>query len=126
MEQINKLKEQGQVGFNRLRDAGKNQPGPVKLWAVTAGSAVAGGVLMAATANGMVALLATLASPPVALAVGALVGGAMGWVYMQPHAENGEEVTTPDASMAAAAPLPATPEAAAAPVPPAPEAAPES
>lgn len=85
MEQVNKLKEQSQAGLKRLREAGESQPDDVKLWGVTAGTAIVGGVTVAAVAKGVVAVLATLANPPVALTVGAIAGGALGWSYMQPH-----------------------------------------
>jgi hypothetical protein len=83
MEQVNKLREQVQVGLNRLREVGESQPKHVKLWGVTAGSALVGGVAVAALAKGVVTVLATLATPPVALSLGAAAGGALGWSYMQ-------------------------------------------
>lgn len=102
MEQVNKLKEQGQVTLNRLRQVGESQPDDVKLWGVTAGSALLGGVTVAAVAKGVVAIVATLANPPVALTVGAIAGGALGWSYMQPHVEKEVTEDAPAESIAAA------------------------
>lgn len=57
-------------------------------WAVTAASAAAGAVVLNIAAPTIVALLATIAAPPVALTLGAVGGGAAGWRYMNGRNES--------------------------------------
>lgn len=111
MEQINKFKEQSQAGLKRLREVGENQPEDVKLWGVTAGTAVVGGVVVAAVAKGLVAVLATLANPAVALTIGAVAGGAFGWSYMQSHIKQEDEPTVAEDVAAPDTPVSQTPAA---------------
>jgi hypothetical protein len=100
MQNVTNLKTKGQESINRLVDLGKQQPEPVKTWGITAAAAVGGALVLTATAQGLLALLATLAAPPVALTVGAIGGGLAGWSYIQSQkaadtnnaaAETGEE-----------------------------------
>jgi hypothetical protein len=74
MQNLNNLKAKGQAGVNRVVELGKEPPGKVKTWGVTAGAAVAGGLALT--------VLATVATPPLALAIGAVGGGAWGWRRM--------------------------------------------
>jgi hypothetical protein len=83
MQSLETIKTKSQENLNRLVEMGKAQPTEVKTWGVTGGAAVIGAVTLAAIAQGVLAVLATLANPPVALAVGALAGGAIGWSLMQ-------------------------------------------
>lgn len=87
MKNLTSLKTKGQESFNRLIDVGRQQPENVRLWSVTAVAAVVGGLAVAATAKGVLAIVGTLAAPPVALTVGALAGGALGWSFMQPQTD---------------------------------------
>jgi len=80
---ITDLKTVGQDNLNRLVDLGKQQPEQVQTWGVTAAAAVAGALALAATAQGLLAILATLAAPPVALTIGAVGGGLAGWSFLQ-------------------------------------------
>lgn len=59
------------------------QPVAVKTWGVTAGSALIGATAMAVSAQGVLALATLLAMPPLAVTVGALGGGLLGWRYMR-------------------------------------------
>ena len=54
----------------------------ILLWSGTAASAVAGSITLAMAAKGVIAIVSTLAFPPVALTVGAVAGGALGWNYL--------------------------------------------
>lgn len=82
MQSLTTLKTKSQENLNRLVESAKQQPPEVQLWSVVALSAVAGGVVVAASAKGVLAIVGTLAAPPVALTVGALGGGLLGWTYM--------------------------------------------
>ncbi len=82
MQKLNTFKEKGQQEWNRLRDAGKQRPTSLMLWSGTAASAVAGSITLAVAAKGVIAIVSTLAFPPVALTVGAVAGGALGWNYL--------------------------------------------
>ncbi len=82
MQTFETIKSKSQETINNLVEKGKEQPEEVKTWGVTAGGAVVGAVAVAAVAKGVVAILATLASPPVALTVGAVGGGIWGWNFM--------------------------------------------
>ena len=82
MQKLNTFKEKGQQEWNRLRDAGKQRPTSLMLWSGTAASAVAGSITLAVAAKGVIAIVSTLAIPSVALTVGAVAGGALGWNYL--------------------------------------------
>jgi hypothetical protein len=83
MQSLNTIKDKSQQSWNRLIETGKQQPEERKLWGVTIAAAVAGGVALAAVSKGVLAVVGTLAATPVALTVGALAGGAVGWSLMQ-------------------------------------------
>ena len=83
MKNLEAIRTAGQENLNRLVDLGKEQPPEVKTWGVTAGAALAGGLVMTAGAQGLLAIFATLASLPVSLTVGAIGGGVLGWLYME-------------------------------------------
>ena len=79
MQSLEALKSKGQESLNRLADLGRSQPEEVQMWSVIAGTAIVGALAVAAVAKGVVSVFAAVASPPVALAVGAVAGGALGW-----------------------------------------------
>ncbi|MEZ4735971.1 MAG: hypothetical protein R3E79_53455 [Caldilineaceae bacterium] len=83
MQNLTTLKVKSQESLNRLVERAQQQPPEVQLWGVVAVSAVAGGIVVAAGAKGLLAVVGTLAVPPVALTVGALGGGILGWSFMQ-------------------------------------------
>ncbi len=83
MQTLTSIKDRGQESLNQLIELGKQQPEEVRTWGLTAGAAVAGALTLAAVAKGILAIIATLANPPVALSAGALAGGALGWSFMQ-------------------------------------------
>ncbi|MCE7986004.1 MAG: hypothetical protein DYG89_32910 [Caldilinea sp. CFX5] len=97
MQSLTTIKDKSQQGWNRLVEAGKQQPEERKVWGVTIAAAVAGGVVLAAVSKGVLAVVSTLAAPPVALTVGALAGGAVGWSLMQnqPEAPPSVSASTP-------------------------------
>lgn len=88
MQNIQNLKSIGQNSVNRLVDLGKQQPEEVQTWGITAAAAVAGALALAATAQGVLSIIATLAAPPVALTVGAVAGGLAGWSFLQNQKES--------------------------------------
>ena len=83
MKNLEAIRAAGQEQLNYLVDLGKEQPAEVKTWGVTAGAAVAGSLVLTAGAQGLLAIVATLASLPVSLTVGAIGGGVLGWLYME-------------------------------------------
>ena len=103
MQQLNELKDKSQQGLTQVVDASKQQAGKAKTFAVTAGSAIVGSIALAAAAQPIIALTSTLAAPPVALAVGAVAGGALGWRFVRRKA-NGKESSAAAAELQAAAP----------------------
>ena len=83
MQTLETIKSRSQETWNTLLEKGKEQPDDVKRWGVTAGGAIVGAVIVPAVAKGVVAILATLTAPPIALTVGAVGGGVLGWNWMQ-------------------------------------------
>lgn len=110
MQTLETVKTRSQTTFNNLLQKGKEQPEEVKTWGITAGGAVVGAIVVTAAAKGVLSVLATLAAPPVALTVGALGGGALGWNYL--HNQRSAKPPEPTSSEAATAdPAPLAPEA---------------
>lgn len=87
MQSLTTIKDKSQQSWNRLIETGKQQPEERKLWGVTIAAALVGGVALAAVSKGVLAVIGTLAATPVALTVGALAGGAVGWSLMQNQPE---------------------------------------
>lgn len=83
MQSLNTLTEKSQKSLNRVMEVGKRQSPEVRLWGAVAASAIVGSVVVAAGAKGALVVLGMLASTPVALTIGALGGGALGWSFMQ-------------------------------------------
>lgn len=83
MQTLTTLKGKGQESLTHLVELGKQQPEQVRTWGMTAVAAVAGSLVLAATAQGLLAVVATLAAPPVALTIGAIGGGLAGWSFLQ-------------------------------------------
>jgi len=95
MQTVETFKAKSQETLNNLLEKGKEQPEEVRTWGVTAGGAVVGAIALAAVAKGVLAILATLASPPVALTIGAVGGGVFGWNFMK--SQNTPSNATPEA-----------------------------
>ncbi len=121
MQTLETIKTKSQATMNNLLEKGKEQPEEMKTWGITAGSAVVGAVAVTAAAKGVVALFTAIASPPLALALGAVGGGALSWNFMQRrHTEGATEPPTAtetavslveeSTSVPAASTIPATPE----------------
>ena len=104
MKNLEAIRTAGQENLNRLVNLGKEQPPEVKTWGVTAGAAAAGGLLMVAGAQGLLAIFATLATLPVSLTVGAIGGGVLGWLYME-RQKTANKATAVKATAAGEAPL---------------------
>ncbi|MBX3011552.1 MAG: hypothetical protein KF832_08585 [Caldilineaceae bacterium] len=98
MQNLETLKTKSQASLNRLVEFGKQQPAEVQMLGVVGAAAVAGGVAAAAVAKGVLGVVSLLASPSIALTVGAVGGGLIGWSLMQ------EQKPTPEAAPAEAAP----------------------
>lgn len=94
MQRLETVKEQSRATFGSLLEKGKKQPDEVKAWGLAAGGAVVGALALAATAKSVVAVLATIASPPVAISVGAVGGGLLGWNYVHKYRSAGESGET--------------------------------
>lgn len=106
MQQLNELKDKSQQGLAQAVDAGKKQASKAKVLGVTAGSAVLGGVALTIAAPPLIALTSTLAAPPVALAVGAVAGGVLGWRIVRGKAgRTNDTPAAPVQPVAAEAPL---------------------
>ena len=56
-------------------------------------------VALTAAASGILAVVATLAAPPIALTIGAVGGGLLGWNYMHSRQMTPPTFTPPDASV---------------------------
>ena len=82
MQSLETLKSKSQESVNRLVELGKSQPEQVQVWGITAGAALVGALAVAAAAKGTLAVIGTLANPPVAFTLGAVAGGALGWSYI--------------------------------------------
>ncbi|MFN8495316.1 MAG: helix-hairpin-helix domain-containing protein [Caldilineaceae bacterium] len=106
MKNLEAIRTVSQENLSRLVDLGKQQPSEVQTWGVTATAAVAGGLVMLAGAQGLLALLGALASPPVSLTVGAIGGGALGWLYMERHQEPGKTAAVKETTNSEPAPPP--------------------
>lgn len=104
MQSLETLKTKSQEGLNRLVEAGKQQRPEIQLWSVVAVSAVAGSILVSASAKGVLAVVGLLAATPVALTIGALGGGAVGWSIMQNRTS--DVVTQPAATTPVVSDLP--------------------
>ena len=98
MQTLETLKTRSQAGVTSLVEKAKEQPAEVKTWGVTAGGAVVGAITVSAIASGILAVLATLAAPPVALTGGAVGGGLVGWNYMRSRQTTPPPFTPPSAS----------------------------
>ena len=111
MQTLESIKSASQERFSSLVEQGQEQPDDVKTWGVTIGAAAVGAVTLTAVAKGVVAVLSTIASPPVALTIGALGGGALGWNYMhnRPTAERSVTVDAETADDVADGEQPAEP-----------------
>ncbi len=83
MNQFEKIRSSSKETLDALIAQGKEQPEAVQKWGVTGAAAVGGAVVISAAAKGVLGIVATLANPPVALTVGAVGGGLLGWNYIQ-------------------------------------------
>jgi len=83
MKNLETIKTKSQAGMTHLVELGQQSSPEMKTWGVTAATAAAGGIALAVTAKGVLAIVGILAAPPVALTVGALGGGVLGWRYLQ-------------------------------------------
>jgi len=101
MNQFEKMKSGTKETLDNLVAQGKEQPESVQKWGVTGAAAVGGAVVISAAAKGILGIVATLAKPPVALTVGALGGGLLGWNYIQKQLsgsaeESDEQIIVPN------------------------------
>ena len=92
MQTLETMKSKSQESINHLIDLGKQQPEQVRTWGVAAGAALTGALALTAVSKGILGVVATLANPPVALSVGALAGGVLGWSFMQQQQPTAETV----------------------------------
>ncbi len=83
MQTLETIKTKSQETLNNLLEKGKERPEEVKAWGITAGGAVVGALTVTAAAKGVVAIFAAIAAPPIALTLGAVGGGVLGWNFMQ-------------------------------------------
>ncbi|MBX3014146.1 MAG: hypothetical protein KF832_21675 [Caldilineaceae bacterium] len=95
MQTLETMKIRSQERFTNLVEKAKEQPDDLKAWGVAAGGALVGAVAVTAAASGIVAILTAFATPPVALTVGAVGGGLLGWKYMQERQAVSPAVPTP-------------------------------
>lgn len=80
MKNLNSIGEQV---VTQIKQLDTPQVGAIPSWGVTAAAALSGGIALNIAARGLLAVVATLTSPPVALSVGAIAGGFFGWRYTQ-------------------------------------------
>lgn len=98
MQMVETMKTRSQESFANVVQKVQAQPDGVKTWAATAGGAVVGALAVTAAASGIVALFATLAAPPVALTVGAVGGGLLGWNYIRQQQSANQPETAVEAT----------------------------
>jgi len=96
MSVVTNIKEKSQSTVSGLVDLGKEQPDDVKTWGVAAAAGLAGALGIAAVTKGVLAIVATIANPFVAVPIGAVGGGALGWSYMQTQSEGTAEEAAED------------------------------
>ncbi|MFN8495341.1 MAG: hypothetical protein U0350_47525 [Caldilineaceae bacterium] len=96
MNSLTPVKTKTQESWQHLVDTAQQQSSEVQKWGVVAVSAVVGGLVVAAGAKGVLAIVSLIAAPPVALSAGALGGGALGWSYMQGKFKAAAENSTTD------------------------------
>ena len=94
MQPVETMKTKGQASVTALVEQSKLPSGTAIAWGATAGGALVGGAVAIATKQGIVALFALLAAPPVAWTVGALGGGWLGWHYMRRQGGNPKRPST--------------------------------
>lgn len=97
MQTLETIKSRSQASVTNLVEKAKEQPEDVKTWGVTAAGAAVGAVALTAMASGVLAVLAAVAAPPVALTVGAVGGGLLGWNYMRNRQMTPPSFTPPPA-----------------------------
>jgi len=83
MPVVETIKQNGLTTLVTALEKVRAEPTEVKTWGVPAGSALIGAMAMAVSAQGVLTLATFLAMPPLALTVGALGGGLLGWRYMR-------------------------------------------
>lgn len=96
MQSLKTIKDKSQDRFHHLVELGKSQPQKIQAWGVTGSAAVVGALAVTVAAKGVSTIVAALASPSVALTVGAVAGGLAGWSLM-PKGEARAEVAVRDA-----------------------------
>jgi len=90
---VSNIKEKSQNTVSTLFSFGKDQPEDVKLWGVAGAAGIAGALGIAAVTKGVLAVVATVANPFVAVPVGAIGGGMLGWSYMKANGNGAAEET---------------------------------
>ncbi|MBV7329473.1 hypothetical protein KFU94_14720 [Chloroflexi bacterium TSY] len=69
----------------------RQRPSTIKTVGVTTATAVVGAVALSVVAKGVWVIVGTLAAPPVAMTVGAISGGALGWNFMRRPTQSSTE-----------------------------------
>lgn len=83
MSVVETIKQNGLTTLVTALEKVSAEPTEVKTWGVTAGGALIGAAAMAVSTHGLLTVVTFLSTPAVALTVGALGGGLLGWRYMR-------------------------------------------
>lgn len=95
MQNLKTIKNRGQETMTNLMERTRQQPNSVKTVGVTAVTALGGAFVLSTVAKGVSTIVGVLTSPLIAVTVGAIGGGVLGWNYMKKQAQSnrGEEIS---------------------------------
>ncbi|MFM7173861.1 MAG: hypothetical protein ACKO4U_12600, partial [Caldilinea sp.] len=84
MPDLGAMRAQGEANVRHWVDAGTEKSSAAARWGVTAGAALAGGVVGVVLAKGVAAGGISLLAPSVVAVTGVVAGGLLGWRRMRP------------------------------------------
>ena len=96
MPDLGAMRAQGEANVRHWVDAGTEKSSAAARWGVTAGAALAGGVVGVVLAKGMAAGGISLLAPSVVAVTGVVAGGLLGWRRMRPG-QSGAQVPPAEA-----------------------------
>jgi hypothetical protein len=96
MPDLGAMRAQGEANVRHWVDAGTEKSSAAARWGVTAGAALAGGVVGVVLAKGMAVGGISLLAPSVVALTGVVAGGLLGWRGMRPG-QSGAQVPPAEA-----------------------------
>jgi hypothetical protein len=101
MPDLDAMRAQGEASVRHLVEAGTEKSSVAVRWGVTAGAALAGGVVGMVVAKGLTVGGISLLSPSILAVTGVIAGGALGWRRMRPGRTQSGEPARPAKAVAA-------------------------